>query len=321
LKNELKRYGVFQKRMDIDLRRLKFFIEVVRRGGFSHAALVMCTTQSTVSKAIRQLEDELGVPLLKRIGPRSVLTAAGEIVYRRALSLLTECGDLIAELDELRGLERGKLRVGFPRLGVSSLFAPLFASFRRRYPRVEVELVVLGRKRLEACLLAGEIDLAVLVHPISLNFEWQDDRIERLAVLLPKKHAMAEPGTVSLKTLAEFPFILLEEGAVFNDAILDACGKRGFTPEIAARSSQVDFIFELVASGVGIGFLPRTLVDNRPHRAVQFRLLDDPECEWRMAMAWRRGGYLSHAARAWLEHAGEKNLRRGRSSNERAVLK
>ena len=67
-------------RIDIDLRRLRLFVEVVRQGGFSRAAKVVFATQPTVSKAVKQLEHELGAVLLERLGHRSALTAAGEIV-------------------------------------------------------------------------------------------------------------------------------------------------------------------------------------------------------------------------------------------------
>src|SRR5258705_11250050 len=107
-------YNAFRMGMDIDLRRLRFFVEVVRQGGFSRAAKVLFATQPTVSKAVRQLEDELGLALLDRVGHRSELTAAGKIVYRRALGLLNEGADLAARLDELRGLKRGTLHLGFP---------------------------------------------------------------------------------------------------------------------------------------------------------------------------------------------------------------
>ncbi|MFC5522683.1 LysR family transcriptional regulator [Polaromonas jejuensis] len=297
--------------MDVDLRRLRLFVEVVRQGGFSQAAKVVFATQPTVSKAVKQLEDELGVPLLNRVGHRSELTAAGKIVYRRAVSLLTEGEDLIAELDELRGLKRGTLHLGFPRVGSSALFAPMFASFRRRYPGVDVELVVHDCKRLEESLLAGELDLAALVHPIAQDFDWQDVRTEPLVVLLPRDHALAGQETIRLSRLAEFPFILFEEGFALNEVILGACRDKGITPKIAARSSQVDFIFELVAAGVGIAFLPRVLAEQRPHRIVQRVLLDEPKCKWRIALAWRRGGYLSHAARAWLAHAREEHAKTG----------
>jgi DNA-binding transcriptional LysR family regulator len=289
--------------MDIDLRRLRFFVEVVKQGGFSKAAKVVFATQPTVSKAVKQLEEELGIPLLNRIGHRNELTVAGTIVYRRAVSLLTEGEDLIAELDELRGLKRGTLHLGFPRQGTSALFAPMFASFRRRYPGIDVQLSAYDNQRLEALLRAGELDLAALVHPIPQDLEWQDVRTEPLTVLLPLDHPLAGRESVKLARLAEFPFILFEEGFALNELILEACRLQGLEPKIAARSVQTELTFELVATGVGIAFMPRALVEPRPHRRVRHILLDEPKCKWRIALAWRRGGYLSHAARAWLANA------------------
>ena len=298
-------------RIDMDLRRLRFFVEVVRQGGFSQAAKVVSATQPTVSKAVKQLEDELGVPLLDRVGHRSELTAAGNIVYRRAVNLLTAGDDLIAELDELRGLKRGTLHLGCPRVGSSALFAPMFASFRRRYPGVDVNLAVHDSKRVEEMLRAGEFDLAALVHPIPQDFDWQDVRTDPLVVLLPRGHAFAGRKAVKLASLAGLPFILFEEGFALNELILDACRGEGITPKIAAHSSQIDFNFELVAAGVGIAFLPRVLAERRPHRMVRFALLDEPKCKWRIALAWRRGAYLSHAACAWLAHAREEHAKTG----------
>jgi DNA-binding transcriptional LysR family regulator len=293
-------------RIDIDLRRLRLFVEVVRQGGFSHAAKAVFATQPTVSKAVKQLENDLGVPLLNRIGHRSELTAEGKIVYRHAVSLLTEGEDLIAELDELRGLKRGTLRLGCPRIGSSAVFAPIFASFRRRYPGIEVELAVHGPRRLEETLRAGELDLAALVHPIPKDLDWQEVRADPLVVLLPRDHVFAGRKAIRLANLAELPFILFEEGLPLNELILDACRSKGIVPRIAARSGQVDFIFELVAAGAGIGFLPRVLAEQRPHRSVRCVLLDEPTCKWRIALAWRRGAYLAHAAHAWLAHAREQ---------------
>ncbi|HEV7392044.1 MAG TPA: LysR substrate-binding domain-containing protein, partial [Burkholderiales bacterium] len=105
----------------------------------------------------------------------------------------------------------------------------------------------------------------------------------------------------------KLPFILFEEGFTLNDVILDACRSSNITPTIAARSSQVDFIVELVAAGVGIAFLPRVIAEKHTHHAVRRALLDDARSQWRIALAWRRSGYLSHAAQAWLAHTrGER---------------
>src|ERR1700756_5360013 len=103
----------------MELRTLRAFVEVVRQGGFTQAAKKVFATQSTVSKAIKQLEDEIGVPLLDRIGHRSQPTAAGEIVYQRALPMLAERDDLIAELEELRGSNAARFGSAFLRSGAA----------------------------------------------------------------------------------------------------------------------------------------------------------------------------------------------------------
>ena len=170
---------------------MRALVEVVRQGGFSQAAKTIHATQPTVSKAIKQLEDELGMPLLDRQVYPPRLTEAGEIVYRRALSMLAERDDLRAELDALRGLQRGVLRLGLPRLGSSSLFAPLFARFRSRYPRIEISLVEHGSRRLEEMVMAGEIELAATLRPVPDNFDWQPVAREPLIALMPADHPRA----------------------------------------------------------------------------------------------------------------------------------
>ncbi|MBB3455149.1 DNA-binding transcriptional LysR family regulator [Rhizobium sp. BK313] len=291
----------------MELRTLRAFVEVVRQGGFSEAAKVVFTTQSAVSKAVRQLEDELGLPLLNRIGHRTTLTDAGEVVYRRALTILAGRDDLIAELAELRGLSRGMLRLGLPPIGNDALFAPLFAVFRSRYPGIEIKLVEQGAKRLEEMVLSGEVDLGASLLPAPEVFEWQSVRREPMHVLLPAGHTLEGQKTVRLAGLKDNPFILFESGFALNGIILDACRTAGFEPDIVARSSQINFIIELVAAGLGVGFLPRMIAEQRDRAGVSHALVAEPSMEWHMAWIWRRGGYLTHAVRAWLDLAGKQS--------------
>ncbi|MCK1351390.1 LysR family transcriptional regulator [Bradyrhizobium sp. CW7] len=285
----------------MEIRTLRAFVEVVRQGGFSRAAKTVFATQSTISKAVKQLEDEIGVPLLDRIGHRSKLTAAGEIVYQRALRILAERDDLIAELGELRGLTRGTLRLGLPPVGSGTLFAPLFAIYRKRYPSIDIRLVEYGSERLEEVLLSGEIELAASLLPVSEEFEWQDIQREPLTVLLPADHALSHRRSVDLLALRELPFILFESGFALNRVILDACHRHGFEPTVVARSSQIDFIVSLAATGMGVAFLPRMIAEQRKHPSVARVPLAERDTDWHIAMIWRRGAYLSHAAKAWLD--------------------
>ncbi|WP_336800201.1 LysR family transcriptional regulator [Kaistia sp. MMO-174] len=285
----------------MEFRTLRAFVEVVRQGGFSQAAKTVFATQSTVSKAVKQLEEEIGVPLLDRIGHRSVLTVAGEVVYRRGVRLLADRDDLLAELDEIRGLKRGALRLGLPPVGSSTLFAPLFALYRQRYPGIDVRLVEHGSAQLAESLRAGEIDFAGALIPTSEEFDWQVVRREPLVALVPASHPLVGRRSVTLADLRETPFILFESGFALHRVVLDACQRAGFEPNIVAQSSQIDFMIELVGAGLGAAFLPRMIAAQRRQSAVRHLLLDEPGTEWHMAMTWRRGAFLSAAAQAWLD--------------------
>src|SRR5258708_13637583 len=193
--------------MDLDLRRLRLFAEVVRQGGFTQAARTAFASQPTVSKAVKQLEDELGVVLFDRIGRRSELTPAGRIVYSRAVDLLAQSADLLVELDALRGIKRGTLRLGFPRLGSSALFAPMYVAFRRAYPGIEVQVSAHSRRRLEELLRAAELDVAAIAHPVPEAFGSQELRAEPLAALLPPDPPAAPQRTATPAKLTATPVI------------------------------------------------------------------------------------------------------------------
>jgi DNA-binding transcriptional LysR family regulator len=283
----------------LELKNLRAFVEVVRHNGFTAAGKVLNATQSTVSKAVRALEDEVGAPLLDRPAPKPRLTAIGEAVYARALRLLAERDDLLAEIAELRGLKRGVLRLGLPPVGSGILFAPLFARFRKAYPGVDIRLVEQGSARLEEILRLGEIDFAASLLPVDEDFEWREVRRDPLMTLVASGSPLAARKSVTIKDLRDTPLILFESGFAQNRVIINACHSNGFEPVVAARSGQIDFIVELAAAGVGAAFLPRLLVESHARRGMASLVLDEPDVDWRLALVWRKGAYLSDAARAW----------------------
>ncbi|QAZ68765.1 LysR family transcriptional regulator [Solidesulfovibrio carbinolicus] len=290
----------------MELRNLKAFVEVVRQGGFSRAARTLFSTQSTVSKAVGQLEAECGEALLERLGTGVRLTAAGELVYARALAMLAESEHLAAELADLRGLLSGRLRLGLPIFGSARLFAPLFAEYRSRWPNVEIELMEQGSARLEEALLAGEVELGVSLLPIGEAFSWQPVRDDPMMAVLAADHPLRGRERLRLAELAHDPFILFEQGFALNTRIEHACSLRGFAPRLAARSGQLDFIIALVAAGLGVALLPRLLTEGRNLEPLGVVLVDETDLRWRAALSWRKGARLSPAARAWLALAREK---------------
>jgi DNA-binding transcriptional LysR family regulator len=227
------------------------------------------------------------------------------VVYRRALRMLAERDDLIAELDDLRGLKRGTLRLGLPPVGSSVLFAPLFAIYRQRYPGVEIRLVEHGSDRLEEILRAGEIELAASLLPAAPEFLWQPVRSEPMTVLIPRGQMRPPRRSTDLSSLRDLPFVLFEEGFAINRVILDLCRSQGFEPQVIARSSQIDFIVELVSAGLGVAFLPRMIALSQARPSIHQAQLREPQTQWQLAMMWRREAYLSQAARAWLQILAE----------------
>ncbi|MFU2209873.1 LysR substrate-binding domain-containing protein [Solidesulfovibrio sp. C21] len=290
----------------MELRNLRALVEIVRQGGFTRAARALFSTQSTVSKAVKQLEEELGEALLERLGNGVRLTGAGEIVYARAVAMLAESEHMVAEVADLKGLISGRLRLGLPIFGSARLFAPLFAEYRSRHPGVEIELMEQGSARLEQALLAGEVELAVSLLPAPDAFDWQLVRDDPMMALLWTDHPLAGRKTVRLARFASSPMILFEQGFALNARIEAACRARGFEPMTVARSGQVDFIIALVASGLGVALLPRILTEGRPLSPLTAVLVDETDLRWQAALVWRKGARLSPAARAWLTLTREK---------------
>lgn len=290
----------------MELKNLRCLVEVVRQGTFSRAAGVLHATQPTISKAIGQLESQFDTRLLERSRRGVRLTAEGEVVHRRAQAMLLEREGMQADLDELRGLRRGELRLGLPPMGSNVLFAPTFARFRRQHPHIDIRLMEHGSRRLEQALMAGEVELAASLLPVSEHyFQWQSVHDEPMVAILPRTHALAGRKSLTLDAFRDEPQVLFEGGFALDSIIRNACVRRGFTPFEGARTSQLDFAIALVGANLGVAVLPRLVAADHTHPDVVTVPLDEPDLRWQMALIWRSDAALSPAARSWLELLAE----------------
>ncbi|HEX7338948.1 MAG TPA: LysR substrate-binding domain-containing protein [Rhodanobacteraceae bacterium] len=283
----------------MDLRNLRYFSQVVRAGGFARATSLAHASQPTLSKAVAQLEDELGARLLERDRHGIALTQAGEIVHRHALAMLAQTRSIRDELDALAGLQRGELRLGLPPLGSNILFAAPLARYRERYPHITITLMEHGSRRLEQAVMADEIEVAATLRPHADGLDSQPVCDEPMLAILPLADAHARARRFRLEWLNDSPLILFEQGFALNSLIADACRQRGIAPRETVRSAQVDFILALVSGGGGIALLPRLVVAERTLAGAVAIPLVGRDLRWRLDLAWRRGRLLSPAARAW----------------------
>ena len=283
----------------MEFRQLRSFVEVVRQGSFTQAAQVRHASQSTISKQVAQLEQSLGVQVLERNGPHVRLTDAGAVVFRRAEEMLRLRRDLLSELDDLSQLNRGELRLGLPLLGADALFAQRFAEYRRRYPNIAVHLVEGGSKTMEQAVLAGELELAGSLTPADDGFDYQPFCNEPLDVLLPAGHPsrcrQRRPRRTGGQPVPALPAELHPQ----RPPAARLPGGR-LQPREGGRSGQADFLGALVAANQG-WCLPRAIAREIERPGVVRVLLREPDLRWDIAFIWRRGGYLSRAAQAWLE--------------------
>jgi len=289
----------------MDIRALRYFVAVVDHQSFSRAAEALYVTQPTVSKMIQQLEQALDLTLLERTGKRFTLTDAGNIVLQRGRALLAMHEEMGVELQDLQQLRRGDLRIGVTQQAHAPL-APLLAAYHRRHPQIELKLFEGGSRGIETDLRSGVLEMGTLLDHAANQDIWQEfDSFplvrSPICLLAPKDSAWRGRKRVKLHELADAAFIFYGEGFALNDIIADACQRAGFTPRISSRSGQWDFVASLVRLGVGITLLPKVFCDTLAQDQFTIAKLDEPALDWKLMLAWRRGGHLSFAARAWLE--------------------
>ncbi|PXW28323.1 LysR family transcriptional regulator [Paraburkholderia caballeronis] len=289
----------------MDLRSLRIFVEVVRQGGFTDAAKVVFSTQSTVSKVVKQLEEELGCQLLDRSGKHIVPTPAGRLVHEHALEVLRIREALTGALDELHGVKRGIVRLGVPRVGSDLLFAPICARFRSQYPGIDVKITEDGSVRLREALQAGELDLAGLLLPVPDELEYVEMSCEPVVAILPREHPLARAEQLGLEDFRHLPVILFDSGFALHTMLVTGFKERDLAPKVITQSSQISFMIALAAAGLGATFMPRSVAVARMRPEIVIVPLDHPTLQWRMAIAWRRIGFLSTAAQAWANLAKE----------------
>jgi DNA-binding transcriptional LysR family regulator len=286
----------------MDVRSLNCLVEVVRRGGFSRAGAALHVTQPAVSKAVKALEEELGQQLLTRQGRKVALTDAGRVVYERAQGILAALRSIEEDVGEVRAVRRGRVRFGVPPMVGTAFFPPVLHDFREAYPGVALELREEGARRVEALVRDGEIDVGATVLPTdAVAFEVVPLMKDVLRAVVPPRSSLARRKSLALRDLERTPFVLYRADFALHGHILDACRHAGFTPQVAAESSQWDFMAAMVAADVGVALLPRTICLRLDPERVRVVPLADPVLRWDLALVWRRDRHLAPAARAFVE--------------------
>jgi len=237
---------------------LRAFVAIADAGGVHRASVRLHLSQPAVSRQIRALESDLGVPLFDRIGRRVQLTSEGEDLLRRSRRLLAEAESFTERAGALKKGETGILRVGATPQVIESTLADFLDRFRELYPGVEVQLVEEGGTNLPGRLERGHILLALM----GVNDERFNYRLlyptYGLAVL-SRTHKFARRRTLDVGELADEPLLLLRGGFASRDRFEAACSVARFRPRVLLESAAPHTAMALAGSGYGIAVVPSTV--------------------------------------------------------------
>jgi DNA-binding transcriptional LysR family regulator len=287
----------------MNLSRLLTFHEAAEALNFSLAAQKLNITQPAVSAQIHNLEVDLGVKLFNRIGKIISLSEAGEVLrgYSRRIFRLLEEADAV--MDELRQVRRGTLRIGTTTTYAGHIMPPLLTRFKAEFPMVKVILHEGSSSEIAKRVSRLEIEVAVVAYYGKLkNLTLNLLRQEELVVVLPPQHPLAARRSIPVKLLAREKFILREKGSSTRLITRDLFRRHRIAPPVVFETSNVDFIKEQVASGMGLSFLTRSAVaeDLASGRLAAARLKEE-KLQLEIFSAIRTGHALSQPARAFLD--------------------
>lgn len=282
----------------MELRQLRYLDAVARHRSFTRAARELYIAQSALSQQVGRLERELGVELLHRTTRRVEVTEAGELVLTRARRALAEVDAVRADVDALQGLMRGTLRIGgVPPIGRTHP-AALIAEFTRAHPGVavtvheDVAFALLGQLR------EGSLNLVfALVDPDPLD-GLDGVRLvdEELVLITALDHPLARLQRVRAARLAGQPLVTYGARSALRETLLTLVP----SGRVVAEANDQVTVCELVARGLGVTLMPRSVVASHGDR-LAIRSLS-PRRTLPVSLVWRAGERPTPAAQAFRQH-------------------
>lgn len=279
----------------MDTQSLQAFIAVAETQSFSRAAERLHLTQPAISKRIANLEQQLGVQLLDRIGRQTHLTEAGQALMPRAQKVLVELEDTRRMLNNLNGEIAGSLVLGTSHhIGLHRL-PPVLKNFTQAYPQVKLDMRFLDSEQAYEGIQQGRLELAVVTlsphqHPmLKVVPIWED----KLQLVVAKDHPLTKLKKISLATLTDYDAVLPGFQTFTRGIVETAFAKKGLQLQVALSTNYMETLKMMVSIGLGWSLLPEILTDD------SMQVLELPEVQLTRPL-----GYLYHKERT-LSNAGK----------------
>lgn len=287
----------------MELRQLRYFMEVARREHVSEAAEHLHVAQSAISRQIANLEDELGVDLFQREGRNVKLTSIGKLFLEHTETAMKAIDYAKEQVDEYLDPERGTIKIGFPTSLSSHLLPTIISAFKENHPNVAFHLRQGSYKFLIESVKKRDINIAFL-GPVPVDDEDIEGHIlftEKILALVPSSHPLATQENLRLRDLRNEDFVLFPNGFVLRKIAVDACKQAGFMPNISSEGEDLDAIKGLVSAGMGITLLPESTVSETTPRFTTKIPIHTPEVKRTVGMIIPRNRNLAPSDQIFYE--------------------
>ena len=234
----------------MELRQIRYFLKAKELLNFTEAANQLYISQSTLSQQIRQLEEELGIPLFNRIGKRIVLTEAGNIFGAYAQKSLLKSQEGFLALQDLKELKGGELNIGVTYGMRQTLIQPLI-SFSKEYPAVKFTIVFGTTSELMEKLQHLELDFALTFAEGNRQeiFTYHPLFTSPMTLVASRNSEWAHKKSITLKEIAELPLAMPAKGDSTTRFVTEAFSNSGLSPKIFIEINDIPTLLELAKSG------------------------------------------------------------------------
>ena len=293
--------------MAFTLRQLQFFVAAAEAGSVTGAARALSISQSSITEAIRALEDDLGVMLFDRQARGLLITHKGSAFLRHAHTILADVASARAAFRDEAESPPGRLSLGVTSLVAGYVLSDILSRYRRAHPRVDLNVTEDNGDYLQHLLIGGELDVAVLLTSsvkdrMALNVETLVVSPYRL--WLPLGHPLADQEAIALEELAGQPLIQLMVDEI-EESTRRLTAALPVKPQVAFRTRSVEAVRSLVATGAGLAILPSLVY--RPWSLegdrIEIRDVSGDLPSVQVGLAWRRGAPLSQPAHNFIRSA------------------
>jgi len=289
----------------MDLHSLRVFLTVAAEKSFSRAAEKLLRTQPAISLSIQRLEADLREKLIDRSAKDLLLTDAGHIVLEYARRFETLQGDLENALAELRDKSAGRLTIGANESSTLYLLDHI-ETYRRKYPRIRVQIRRSLSSKIPAELMDGELELGIL------TYDPDDDRLlsrviyqDHLAFVVSPQHKLAKRAEVSITELGAENFVAHNVVSPYRAMVLREFQKHKVPLQMDLEMPTIEAIRKMVQRNEGVAFLPHMCVADEIRQGVVREVkVKEMNVDRKIRLAYPAKRALSHAARAFLELVG-----------------